>query len=84
MKATRPRLFTWTLSGVPLACAAAVVAVGIWGSPAAFANDRYFQATGKDCSSCHVNVSYNYRQLTRYGHAFWNNNCPGVRGGCRR
>jgi hypothetical protein len=74
-------LYAWMLACVPAACVGALVVVGILGTSAS-ANDRYFNATHKDCSACHRDVTTNYRWLTRYGNAFRNNGCPGVRGGC--
>jgi hypothetical protein len=56
-------------------------AIVIWGSPAK-ANDRYNEDTGKNCTSCHVNVNKNAYKLTQDGKAFKKNDCPGVRGGC--
>lgn len=66
-----------------LAAAGAAVVLGaaIWGSPAK-ANDVFARATRKDCTACHVNVDRNALWLTRYGKAFRNNGCPGVRNGC--
>ena len=59
-----------------------VVTAGVW-SGSAKANDTYANATGKDCSSCHVNVNRDAYDFTRYGNAFKRNGCPGVRGGCK-
>src|SRR5882724_5343482 len=69
------------IGGLSAGLAIFVVAFGVWGGSAK-ANDAYANATGKDCSSCHVNVNRNAYDFTRYGNAFKRNGCPGVRGGC--
>jgi hypothetical protein len=76
------RLSELAFPGLLLACAIASLAIAISASSAALANDKYFNTTRKDCSACHVNVSADYKRLTRYGTAFLNNGCPQVRGGC--
>lgn len=70
------------IGGLSAGLAIVVVAFGVWGGPAK-ANDVYANATGKDCSSCHVNVNRNAYDFTRYGNAFKRNGCPGVRAGCK-